>query len=367
MKKVGVFTRPIEQGTSGSGSHLEKLLEEIYNLHEIKNEFEIVLLHHKESSKEIYKKFKSEIVSRNPIIAYFQILKFKFDILHYSPLTILYPVFFLRSIKKVATIHGGAIFFYPSQYSFIKRLHEKYIRPVYARQMDIIFTVSNHSKELIKKKDKVSDHKIVTIYNGVNEEFKKNSDKKTKQILAQKFGIESRYLFHISKFSERKNPWTILQSFNEIAKTKSDIQLLIGGSGWNNTEVKQFIEEHSLMGRVVLTGFVNKNELIGLYSFAEVFIFPSLYEGFGMPNLEAMACGCPVVTTNVYAIPEVVGSAALKLEDVNDYKTLAKMIIEILDHSDLRKNLIESGYKRVNTFKWETSAKKLLETYNGLL
>lgn len=362
MKKIGVFTRPIEQGTSGSGSHLEKLFNQL----EKKNKnYEIVLIHHKKSNKEIYSKYREKIVSRNPLISYFQLKKEKFDLIHYSPLTILYPVLFLNTIK-VATIHGGAVFSLSSQYSWVKRLHEKIIRPYYAKKMDMIFTVSENSKVLIKEHDGVKNEKIKIIYNGVDNEFKlvdKYQVDKTKK----KIRINTKYLYHISKFSERKNPWVLLRAFKKISREEEELKLIITGSNWGNKSVKEFLEKNNLSSKVIITGFLEKKEIINLLNGAEIFIFPSLYEGFGMPNLEAMACGCPVITSKIAAIEEVVGKAAILLENLSDEIELYIKIKTLLNNKKKIKKLIELGMSRAKDFSWDKSAKILLKTYQELL
>jgi len=366
--KVGIFTRPIDQGTSGSGSHLEKLVSHIL---EINNNFDIILIHYYKNNKDIYKKTEELIIPRNPVLASLKLRRERFDILHYAPLTIYSPIWFTKSIR-VATIHGGASYLLPEKYSIIEKLHENIIRPFYARRMKCIFTVSKTSKELLIKRNRVNENKIKITYNAVNNKFCLYEH--IPEAIKEKYGISSSFVFHLSKFSERKNPWTMLAAFNILKKVlaankseKRDIKFLIGGDGWDNRKVIEFAKKNEILDDMVFLGFVPEDDLVLLLNLAEVFVFPSLYEGFGMPNLEAMACGCPVITSNTFAIPEIVGDAALLLENYKDPEELAGKILLILNDSVLRKNLKKKGLERVKLFSWQKSAETVLNTYQKYL
>ena len=129
------------------------------------------------------------------------------------------------------------------------------------------------------------------------------------------------------------------------------------GNGWNKSEeVASFISQHGLSDIAVTPGFVETEDVPKLMNAAEVFVFPSLYEGFGMPNLEAMACGCPVVTSSVFSIPEVVGDAALRIDCPMDVDALVGQITRVLSEPDLKAGLIEKGLKRCQVYSWKDSA-----------
>ena len=214
--KVGIFTKPIDQGTSGSGSHLRQLVNHIL---EINDRFNIVLIHHGKNSNNIYNKTNELIISMNPIISTSKLIKENFDILHFSPLTILSPIW-LKKPKKVATIHGGGALFLPDQFNKFKILHSQIIRPYYARKLDYIFTVSKTTKNLIINHHRVNENKIRLTYNAVGDDFKvyKYKPIKTKD----KYGIDTPFIFHLSKYSQRKNPWTILNSFKKVKENKKN-------------------------------------------------------------------------------------------------------------------------------------------------
>jgi glycosyltransferase involved in cell wall biosynthesis len=146
----------------------------------------------------------------------------------------------------------------------------------------------------------------------------------------------------------------------------SAFKLVIGGTRWDNPEVTRYLKRAGISNQVIRTGFLKEEEAVAFYNYAAAFLFPSLAEGFGMPNLEAMACGCPVITSNVFAIPEVVGDAAMVLKNPLDPDALALAIWRVLYELPLRKRLIDRGLARVRQFDWDESARKVMEVYEGL-
>jgi len=362
LYKVGIFTRPIDQQTSGSGSHLRQMVKYILKLN---TKFEIYLIHYRKLDFDIYKNINEIIIPRNPILAANILRQYNFNVLHYSPLSIFSPIWGLKG-KKIATIHGASEHFLPNQYNLLSVLHKKYIVKYYAQKMNYIFTVSKESKSFIHQNYKIPLNNIKLTYNSVDKDYKKLSQLNISKLIFTKYSISNRYIIHISKYSERKNPWVILKAFYFFRKLSNEnrkIKLVIVGSGWNNMEVMKFIRKHNIIDYIILTGFAPKHELVSLLNLAEAFIFPSLYEGCGMPNLEAMACGCPVITSRAFAIPEIVGNAALMLDDNTNHRELGLKINTLLTNEKLRLNLIQKGYERVRLYSWETSASIALSIY----
>ncbi|KKK73890.1 hypothetical protein LCGC14_2889270, partial [marine sediment metagenome] len=253
----------------------------------------------------------------------------------------------------------------PSQYGKIKRWHSKFIKPPYFRRMDFIFTGAKAGRFFLIHQYHVKKNKVYFTHSAVDEDFRVYENKPVK--IKEKYGLNSPFIFHLSKFSERKNPWTILKAFHILKKQDIDLKLVLGGKGWNNKKVFDFASEYKIINDIIFTGFIPLKTLIDLLNLAEVFVFPSFFEGFGMPNLEAMACGCPVITSNAFAIPEIVGDAALILENNLDPIELATKIIRIKENDILRNNLIEKGLERVKLFSWKESAQTVLDIYEKCL
>ena len=232
--------------------------------------------------------------------------------------------------------------------------------------MNYIFTVSNTTKQdIIINRFHVEKEKIIITHNATNEEFRVLENKP--QIAFEKFGVNGPFIFHLSKFSVRKNPWTIIKAFKILKSENKNIKLVLGGKGWKNRDVIDYARKNGLDKDIVFTGFISQSEMIELLNLAKIFVFPSLFEGFGIPNIEAMACGCPVITSNSFAIPEIVGDAAIILKDKRDPVELAKKMKMILEDDNLRKSLINKGLKQAKLYSWNKSANIVLNTYKKCL
>lgn len=360
-KKIGIFTRPIDQGTSGSGHYLREIVEHLLKQN---NDFDITFIHYEKNDKDIYKGQNQLIIPRNPFKASKIIKRENFDLLHYSPLTIMAPIWGVKAVK-VATIHGAEPDLVPHYYSMVKRLHSKFIMPIYARLMDHIFTVSVTSKNYFVKNYKISPEKISITYNAVNPAFKVLEGDSFPA--NSKFNTGDKFVFHISKCSHRKNPEGIIRAFSIFSKKYPEYNLVLAGSGWDSDYVKALLREEGISDKAVFTGFAYQQDVVELLNSASLFLFPSFAEGFGIPNIEAMSCGCPAITTRVFALPEIVGDAAMLLDNPKDYKTLAEIMIEVTENRELRDSLIEKGLKRCRDFSWVESADHILKTYKKLI
>lgn len=361
---IGIFTRAIDQGTSGSGSHLRQILAEVLKQNE---SFKITLIHYKRNRNEIYSQADELIIPRNPILASLILRRHKFDILQFAPLTIFSPIWFSKA-RHIAIIHGIEINLVPHLYTRIEVLHQKYIHPWYARRMDRIFTVSEASKSSLARLHGIPAQHIKITTNGIGQQFRVLADKKhLRRIVAEKYAIGGPFIFHISKYSLRKNPEAIFRAFEIVIKAQPEMQLVIAGQGWSPEIAATFIDSEQALRHIQYPGFIDQAELATFLNLAEVFIFPSHAEGFGMPNLEAMACGCPVITSNSFAIPEVVGDAAIILKNNEDPEELSSYIMKVIMDEDLRHKLIGKGLERVKSFSWEKSAAVALKTYAELL
>jgi glycosyltransferase involved in cell wall biosynthesis len=363
---IGVFTKQLDNWTSGSGHHLNEIMKRVVTMND---RFRFVFIHYAPSENPIYEKVEELIIPRNPLAATFALRKRRFDILHHTPLTVYSPIWGLPA-KRVATIHGAEQLLVPEFYGAVEMAHERYLVPVYARRMDHIVTVSNTSKEFFVRRYGIPPEKITVCYNGVGPGYRILD--KTSLTAPTRYGTGEKFAFHLSRFSERKNPWTLLDGFARFAAAAGmggaggSWKLVIGGKGWDNSRVLERIARTNLRGRVVLTGFLNETDSVELLNAAAAFVFPSLAEGFGMPNVEAMACGCPVVTSNVFAVPEVVGDAALVMKNPRDPAELATLIGRVVGDMALRQKLVDAGRRRLPLFDWDESARKVMGVYEGL-
>jgi glycosyltransferase involved in cell wall biosynthesis len=202
----------------------------------------------------------------------------------------------------------------------------------------------------------VDPARIVVTSEGAHERFRPTP--RDERWLRERFGIEGRYVLSVGTLEPRKNLIAALRAFDRL--DAGCTLVLAGGSGWRNEALHAEIAR--TRGTVVVTGFVSDDELVRLYGAAACFVYPSLYEGFGLPPLEAMACGAPVVTSDTASLPEVVGDAGL-LVDPHDVDALAAAIASVLEDPARAADLRERGLERSRRFSWERTAQATADVY----
>ena len=225
-------------------------------------------------------------------------------------------------------------------------------------------TVSEFSaRELVELYGLKREH-IRVIPNGVSEDFAPRRDEQAMAELRKRIGLETeRYVLFVGGADPRKNHQTFLEAAEKVRKKLGSRMLVLVGSPihpFGNYE--ETARRRSLQEKVLCPGLVSTDDLQLLYSFADLFVFPSLYEGFGMPVLEAMACGAPVLTSNSTALAEVAGDAAV-LADPQDAKALGEAMVRVLEDEPLRAVLRAKGFERAKQFSWEQVAAKTIALY----
>ncbi len=212
--------------------------------------------------------------------------------------------------------------------------------------------------------------KVTVLYSGVGTEFVPVADSATLSAVRAKYGIGAEpYIFSISTLQPRKNYQRLIQAFDIAMQQLQNTEIklvLAGGKGWLYDEIFAEVERRNLQSRVIFPGFVDDEDLAALYSGAEVMAYPSLYEGFGLPMLEAMACHTPVLTSTVSCLPEVAGDAAVCV-DPYDLDAMAAGLIDTLENTALRTDLVAKGIRRASEFTWAKSAENLNQVYRKLL
>ncbi len=239
--------------------------------------------------------------------------------------------------------------------------------PDSVRRADHVLADSNATRDDLLEFYNVSPcTKVSVLHGGVDERFLPEPDER-QQAVRQKYRLDQwPFVFSLGTFQPRKNHARLVQAFARIAQKNLDLHLVIaGGGGWLSEPFYRQLEDCGVEGRVHLIGFVDDADLPALYSAAEVFAFPSLYEGFGLPVLEAMACGTPVVTSDLSSLPEVAENAALLIDPL-DVEALADALRRLLVDSDLRQQLIEAGQTRARQFTWSRAARELLDIYRRM-
>lgn len=213
----------------------------------------------------------------------------------------------------------------------------------------------------------VPPEKITVLYSGVEARFRRMSETEQQAVRAKYQLGEAPLILAVGTLQPRKNYVRVIQAFAELCnqlKTESYTLVIAGGQGWLFDSIFAEVERLGLRGRVLFPGFIADEDLPALYSAARVLAYPSLYEGFGLPVLEAMACGTPVLTSTVSSLPEVAGEAALCVPPT-DVPALAEALHQLLTDEALRADLSAKGLARAQTFTWGRAAQELLNIYNN--
>lgn len=270
---------------------------------------------------------------------------------------------FNRNYKSVITVHDLAFLLYPQ---FMTKESARYYGQIdqAVRDTDHIIAVSQATKEDLIKLLGVPKHKITVIYEGVNPIYHQIDPVKANTFVKKTFGLEPGFLFFISTIEPRKNIPTLLKAYKWLKDhhRRTEKLVIAGSKGWLFEEVDETIRRLNLEHDVILLGRVHDSEVNYLYNAASMLVYPSFYEGFGLPPLEAMRCGTPVIVSKIKVMPEVVGDAALLIDPL-DEEALGVAINRLLTDETLRRDLVDKGLKRAAKFSWEQAARETLDVY----
>ncbi|HFC76657.1 MAG TPA: glycosyltransferase family 1 protein [Candidatus Moranbacteria bacterium] len=275
------------------------------------------------------------------------------------------PLIKSKKMKTVVTIHDLAFKRFPKTFPKKDLYRLNFLTDLAVKNSDKIIAVSNSTKnDILKFYPKISEGKIKVIYHGFDAELfqKIFSAEKVKEILA-KFSIDdSKFLLYVGAIQPRKNLKILIKAFDIYKqKTNSDIKLVLaGGKAWRWQETIKAIRKSSFQQDIILTGKISFDEVSVLYQNASLFIFPSLYEGFGIPILEALSAGVPILSANNSSLPEVGGNAVEYFDDSSP-SNLAEKINNVLDNEKKRNEMIAKGIKQVQKFSWKKCAQETLE------
>jgi glycosyltransferase involved in cell wall biosynthesis len=233
-----------------------------------------------------------------------------------------------------------------------------------------VITVSEASKRDILRYFRVPESRIDVIYNAIDERFWLEPDVEEVRRVRERYRLTDPFVLYAGNIKPHKNLERLIEAFHLMRQadpTLKDVQLLIIGDEISKyATLRRAVHRHKLHKHVRFFGFVSDQTLAALYRLADVFVFPSLYEGFGLPPLEAMACGAPVVTSNTSSLPEVVGEAAI-LVDPTDARAIAEGLAHVLADPLLRADLQRLGIAHAHTFSWVDAARAVRATYAGVL
>lgn len=275
------------------------------------------------------------------------------------------PVFYRGKI--VVTVHDIIAVLFGHDIPFFSRQYFAHWMPFSYGYADKIICDSEHTKKDLVQYLKIDDRKIVVIPIAAGKDFKPIEDRNKIDRILDKYYINSRYILHIGTLNPRKNLDFLIRVFNRVHKLMPDVKLVIAGKkGWHYESLFELVRHLGLEKYVIFTGYIDDAEAPYLYSAADIYAFPSIYEGFGLPPLEAMSCGTPVIASNTSSIPEVVGDAGILISPT-DVESWIKALLRLLRNDNERKEMSAKSLTRAKQFSWTKTANKTIEVYEEVL
>ena len=266
---------------------------------------------------------------------------------------------------RVLTVHDLSLLSHPETHERRRVWRARQRLPLMARAADAVITPTEAVRREVCSRLRVVPSKVFAVHEAARECFRPMDKREAAEVLRE-LGIgDSEFLLAVGTIEPRKNLAALVRAFEEVLRERpaSGLRLVVaGGRGWLSGPLFESIEKSPAQGRVVLAGYVSDEQLRALYSTCAAFVYPSLYEGFGLPPLEAMSCGAPVLAGDTPAVAEVSGNGA-RLFDPRDASQLARTLLELLDDKPARRALSAAGLRRAAHFSWQHTARATLDVY----
>jgi len=264
--------------------------------------------------------------------------------------------------RSVVTVHDLAYLKFPDRFPASRRLYYRVAMLRGARRAAHIIADSESTKRDLVELGGIAAGRVTVVYAGVEKTFTPVNDAHVIETVREKYALPERFYLFVGTIEPRKNVSCIVEAFRTLAH-EQDIDLVVAGRcGWRFQNLYRRIETAGLTDRILMPGRIDDQDLPAVYSCAEAFVWPTLYEGFGLPLLEAMACGTPVISSAIDVVKEVVGSAAV-LVDPRSPAELADAMQRVVSSQTLRDEMVGQGLDRARQFPWERSAEKTIAVY----
>ncbi len=365
--RIGIMLRHFEQHGGGVREYTINLLDHLFNLN---SGHQFTLLYRNPNLIGTYKNFNNvnEVALSAPINFMwdqFSVPKYlqndNLDII-FNPK---YSIPLSGKTKKVFVCHGLDWYAMPWGSKYFDRLNHKLLIPKYCERADKIIAVSETVKEHLIEYLKVPSEKIYTVHLGYNQVFNESIPLEKENAVKLRYNIPEKFFLYVGQIYPPKNFGRIIQAFAKIGPQNGFKFVVAGEHRWLCDEDIALIDKLGIKDSVIWTGWIQNTDLPVLYRSAAALLFPSLYEGFGIPTLEAMASGCPVITSNRYATKEISGGAAL-LVDPENVDSIAGGIFRMINESNSRNELISLGYDRAKQFNWNKCAVETLQVLESI-
>jgi glycosyltransferase involved in cell wall biosynthesis len=275
------------------------------------------------------------------------------------------PVVPVRApVPTAITLHDVLGLDHPEWFTRALALHSRLVLVPALRRAACVLVPSTHTRDRLLARLSLDEQRVRLVPLGVDARF---SPGDTPDGLLERLGLDGPFVLTVATLQPRKNVETALHAFERLVAAGAEHRLaLVGGRGWRDEPLAELIRSSPAAERIVVTGRVGDDELVGLYRAADCFVYPSRYEGFGLPPLEAMACGTPVISSNRTSLPEVVGDAAV-LVDPDDVGAIEQALAQLLSSAERRAQLVERGLRRAAEFSWRRCAELTVEAYRSVL
>jgi len=274
--------------------------------------------------------------------------------------------------KSLLTVHDLSFLKYPEFFSARKNFWHRLVKAKkLLKRFSLVIAVSENTKRDIMELGGINPDKVKVIYSGVGEEYKKlpliNYQFSVKRV-RDKYNLPERFILYLGTIEPRKNVDGIIRAYNQLRVMSCELRdyklIIAGARGWKSENIYREWDKSAFKNDIKFLGYVEPDDKIYLYNLASVFIYPSFYEGFGFPPLDAMACSVPVVASFASSLPEVVGDAALMVDPYN-INDLAGALEKVLVDENLKNKLIARGLEQAKKFSWRETARAYLSELNG--
>ena len=362
--KLGIDAKWFFKGPPSGNMVVKNLVNEMVNNND--EQFELYLLITRDFKKQALDYFPAHVkliflpvipnLLSNMLLVPWIARIYGLEAMLYQNFSSLWP----QALCKIVYIHDVLFLDYPQYYSGSELRYFKEMKRLAARA-DMIITISNSEKERLVKNKVASENRIAVVYHGINRDFKTLANYPGEMVnaLALKYRLPSKYLLYVGRVNIRKNIARLVSALNML-DDKAIKLVIVGELGNDITVLKNHITEEGLAHRIIFTGHVPESDLYLIYANATVFCFPSYAEGFGLPPLEAMQCGVPVIVSKRTALPEVCGDAAIYI-DPDDAEDIAEKINFLLNDVNLYNKKVTDGINHAKKFSWQISANGILK------
>ena len=362
---IALITYPADTAPTGVGINVQNIAK---NLIELDKENNYFCLHFSQNDNPIYK--KNEVLYKHypylPVMFsdswYLYRNSYRFDVVHRFS-----PGGFIFNIRSKIVITVNDLFLYKT-YHFnqkLKTILARYFNRSSLMKADAIIAISRFTKREIINTFKVDSKRIHVVYCAPN--IFVDNDINGWNLLQSKYGLTDNYVLFVGTIEPRKNLLNLVKAF-EILKEHYSVDeslVVVGKKGWGYYRTMDYIEKSKYRHAIKLVGFVPTSHLALFYRYARLFVYPSFMEGFGIPPLEAMTCGCPTLTSNTSSLPEIMRDDEMMF-DPNNIDEIVARCLPILKTPDARHDNLKKGSEIVNRFSWKESARKLIHIYNKL-